>query len=220
MPTCFVIQPFDGGKFDKRFVDVFKPAIEAAGLEPYRVDHDPATSVPIESIERGIASAAACFAEITTDNPNVWYELGYAFALGKPVVMACSDERPGGKFPFDIHHRTITKYCVDSSQDFEALKTKITDWLTALLAKQDTLTSIGADDRLTSVKGLSQPELIVLAAAAGNCFSPYSAVSTHSVRNDVEQSGFTAIAFSIGMRRLIEKGFVSVSREDDYDDNE
>ena len=32
MPTCFVIQPFDSGKFDKRFEDVYKPAIEAADL--------------------------------------------------------------------------------------------------------------------------------------------------------------------------------------------
>ena len=33
MPTCFVIQPFDNGKYDKRYEDTFKPAIEAAELE-------------------------------------------------------------------------------------------------------------------------------------------------------------------------------------------
>lgn len=32
---CFVIQPFDGGKFDKRYDDVYKPAIMAAGLDAY-----------------------------------------------------------------------------------------------------------------------------------------------------------------------------------------
>jgi len=37
MPNCFMIQPFDSGKFDKRFDDVYVPAIEAAGLEAYRV---------------------------------------------------------------------------------------------------------------------------------------------------------------------------------------
>lgn len=41
MSTCFVIQPFDGGPFDKRYDDVIAPAIVAAGLEPYRVDRDP-----------------------------------------------------------------------------------------------------------------------------------------------------------------------------------
>jgi hypothetical protein len=35
MPTCFVIQPFDSGKFDKRFKETFAPAIVAAGFEPY-----------------------------------------------------------------------------------------------------------------------------------------------------------------------------------------
>ena len=36
-----MIQPFDGARFDKRFADVFSPAIEAAKMEPYRVDRDP-----------------------------------------------------------------------------------------------------------------------------------------------------------------------------------
>jgi len=51
MPTCFVMQPFDGGKFDKRFDEIFKPAIEAAGIEPYRTDKDPSVSIPIDEEE-------------------------------------------------------------------------------------------------------------------------------------------------------------------------
>ena len=51
MPTCFEIQPFDGGKYDKRFADIYVPAIEAAELTPYRVDKDPNVDVPVESIE-------------------------------------------------------------------------------------------------------------------------------------------------------------------------
>lgn len=94
MATCFVIQPFDSGKFDKRFHDIYKPAIEAAGLEAYRVDQDPGVQVPIDSIEKGIRQAAVCLADITADNPNVWYELGFAYAAGKPVVMVCSEESP------------------------------------------------------------------------------------------------------------------------------
>ena len=87
MPTCFVIQPFDsGGKFDKRFNDTYKKAIEKAGLEPYRVDQDPGVEVPIDRIEEGIREATICLADITTDNPNVWYELGYAFAVGRSVI--------------------------------------------------------------------------------------------------------------------------------------
>jgi len=71
MQTCFVIQPFDGDTFDKRFDEIFAPAIRDAGLEPYRVDRDPDVEVPIDAIETGIQSATVCLADITTDNPNV-----------------------------------------------------------------------------------------------------------------------------------------------------
>src|SRR5271154_5835716 len=107
MPTCFVIQPFDNGQFDKLFDGVYAPAIVAAELDPYRVDRDPNTEVLIDAIEAGIKSATVCLADITTDNPNVWYELGFALAAGRPVVMVCSDERIGKKYPFDIQHRTV-----------------------------------------------------------------------------------------------------------------
>ena len=104
MTTCFVIQPFDSGKYDKRYADVYRPAIVDAGLEPYRVDKDPSVIVPINAIEQGIRGSLVCLADITTDNPNVWYELGFAFASGKPVVLLCGDERTGKKYPFDVQH--------------------------------------------------------------------------------------------------------------------
>jgi len=89
---CFVIQPFDdGGKFDKRYEEVYKKAIDKAGIEAYRIDKDPSTR-NIE-IEEKIASSKICFADITEDNPNVWYELGYAFARGKDVVMVSDSTR-------------------------------------------------------------------------------------------------------------------------------
>ena len=87
MATCFVIQPFDNGKFDKRFQDVYKPSIEAAGLEAYRVDRDPAVSVPIESIEQGIRQASVCLADITADNPNERTSTGKALGPRGGVVQ-------------------------------------------------------------------------------------------------------------------------------------
>ena len=100
----FIIQPFDSAKFDQRFEEVFKPALKRAGLKPYRVDQDPGVEIPIEAIEREIVRADICLADISTNNPNVWYELGYALAANRPVVLICSHDR-GAKFPFDIQHR-------------------------------------------------------------------------------------------------------------------
>lgn len=214
MPTCFVIQPFDGGKFDKRFEDTFSPAIKEAGLEPYRVDQDPQVEVPIESIEKGIRDAAICLADITTDNPNVWYELGYAFAAGKSVVMVCSDERKESRFPFDIQHRTVIKYQSESSSDFEQLQQEIKKRIEALLTKDERLRQLAESDSVAPIEGLSQPELAVLAELAGENELP-----EWSLKNAVERTGFTSIGFNLGLRRLLRKEFVeSVERRNQRDD--
>lgn len=134
MEKCFVIQPFDNDKFDRRFNDTFKPAILKTQLLPYRIDQDLSVRIPIDEIEKGIFESIICFAEITTDNPNVWYELGYAFACKKDVVMVCSEERIGN-FPFDIQHRHINKYKTNSKSDFEQLEDSITQKIVALCQK-------------------------------------------------------------------------------------
>jgi hypothetical protein len=124
MGRCFVIQPFDSDKFDARYKETFKPAIEAAGFEPYRVDEDFSVLVPIDDIEKGIKAATVCFAEISMDNVNVWYEIGYANACSKPVVMVC-EKKSRPKLPFDIQQRTVTYYDAETALGFERAKTDI-----------------------------------------------------------------------------------------------
>lgn len=71
MPTCFVIQPFDKGQYDKRYKDLLEPAIREAGLTPYRVDEDPSVVIPIDDIENKIRESEICLADVTTNNPNI-----------------------------------------------------------------------------------------------------------------------------------------------------
>ena len=89
MATCFVIQPFDSGKYDKRYRECFKLAIEDAGLVPYRVDEDPQADIAIDSIETGIANSAACLADISED----WPAAGFT-----DTQFGCDDETGGGKW--------------------------------------------------------------------------------------------------------------------------
>ncbi len=218
MPTCFVIQPFDAGKFDKRFADVFAPAIKAAGLEPYRVDQDPNVEIPIDAIETGISGASVCLADITTDNPNVWYELGYAFASGRPVVMVCSDERTGRKYPFDIQHRTIIPYLSDSTQDFEKLKREITKRIQALTQRGEAMRRLAETEQVAPVEGLSQPELVVLASVAGARTQPDGGLSVFIAKQDAERAGFTPVGVALGLRRLQKKGFIALYDVQDLND--
>jgi hypothetical protein len=131
----FVMQPFDHARYDSLYEQVFDPAIRAAHLKPYRVDNDPGASIPIETIEAEIAKSLACFGEISEDNPNVWFELGFALAREKPLCLVCSDTRT--KFPFDVQHRKIITYPKQSlPKDYEELKQAITTRLDAVSRKR------------------------------------------------------------------------------------
>lgn len=211
MSTCFVIQPFDKGPFDKRYDEVSEPAIVAADLEPYRVDRDPAASIPIEPIESGIRNSQVCLAEITTDNPNVWFELGFAIASRKEVVLVCRQDRT--RFPFDIQHRTIITYATDSPRDFEELKNRITKRIKALMAKEAKLENVVSISPLVQVEGLTQHEMVALVALAENTDNPSEAenISAYIIKQDMLKAGFTRIAITLALGALSKKNMIEAS---------
>jgi hypothetical protein len=219
MQRCFVIQPFNS-KFNKRFSAVYEPAIRAAGLEPYRVDADPSVDVPIDAIESEIRESAICLADITEDNPNVWYELGYASAAKKAIVMICSDERQPKKYPFDIQHRTVIPYKVESPQDFDTLREAITVRVKAQLKKAVMLSSIAETESVAAVEGLTQSEMAILASCAGSVTLPEEEIAVYQLKRDVENAGFTGVAFGLGIRRLLAKGFIRRFDAADYNGQE
>jgi len=108
--SCFVMMPFApplGGYYEK----IYKPAIEKAGLTPIRADTEIfGTGKIIDQIWSGINNAKVLVAELTKRNPNVFYELGLAHALEKPVVLVSSNE---DDVPFDLQHIRVIYYDVN-----------------------------------------------------------------------------------------------------------
>lgn len=108
--TCFVVMPFAqpiGGYFQH----IYEPAIKKAGLRPVRADADIfGTGKIIDQIWSGINSAKVLVAELTSRNPNVFYELGLAHALDKPVVLISSNSED---VPFDLKHIRVIYYDVN-----------------------------------------------------------------------------------------------------------
>lgn len=199
------MQPFDKGKFDKRFDDVYKIAIEKAGLGAYRVDRDPNVAIPIEDIESGIRNAEVCLADITLDNPNVWFELGYALALNKDVVLVCSDERTT-KFPFDIQHRTVITYPVESPRDFAELSEKIVTRLKSILSKQNAvehITSVSKD-----IGGLAPHEMAALTFLMTDSFDSDAWSVFGYIDRRMSSAGFASIATALSLKALCQKKLV------------
>jgi hypothetical protein len=213
MEKCFVIQPFDNDKFDKRFVDIFEPAILKAEFEAYRIDKDLSVRIPIDDIENGITESAICFAEITLDNPNVWYELGFAFACNKDVVMVCSDERQG-KFPFDIQHRHVITYKTGSISDFNTLGDTITRKIKAFQTKSKTVKQLNTTP-IIETEGLKGHEIALLILIMENQVTSEESISIFSLKNEMDKAGYTHIATSVGLRTLVKNGMIETFKEID-----
>jgi len=107
--TCFVMQPFAAPHGDY-YEKIFKPAIEKTKLQPVRADAEIfGTGKIIDQVWRGISAAKVLVPELSTRNPNVFYELGLAHALNKPVVLVSSNEPD---VPFDLQHIRVIYYDV------------------------------------------------------------------------------------------------------------
>ena len=92
------------------YAKIFEPAIQKTGLTPVRADAEIFGAGKImDQIWIGINSAKVLVAELTTKNPNVFYELGLSHALEKPVVLVSSNE---DDVPFDLHHIRVIYYDV------------------------------------------------------------------------------------------------------------
>jgi hypothetical protein len=95
----FVIMPF--GKQHVDTYDTIRRAILKVSpiLIVERVDEKPGSFQITQEIWNSIKSARAIICDLTDERPNVYYELGYAHALLKPVVCVARD---GTSIHFDV----------------------------------------------------------------------------------------------------------------------
>ncbi len=141
-PSCFIIMPIttpahyveqykgDGDHFKHVLDHLFKPAIDAAGMEPIAPIVKGSEIIHGEII-KNIETADLVLCDMSILNPNVFFELGIRTALNKSVAMVKDDVT--GKIPFDtgiINHHTynsdgLTAWDMDA--EIKSLKTHLED---------------------------------------------------------------------------------------------
>lgn len=123
---CFILMPY--GKSDedrKKFNDVFTKGIQVTAKRVlncdvlfFRADMTLKAFELAKNVHSHIEEADFCIADITDSNPNVLYELGYAKAKGKELIIITQDDGP---YPIDISNMIISKYSTDDDDAFEIL---------------------------------------------------------------------------------------------------
>lgn len=104
-PDVFILMPF-AKQLD--FVhDCLKGVANSLGLTARRADELTSVSEIMQDVWASIVAARVVIADITMRNANVFYELGLAHTLGKPVVLITQDVKDT---PFDISTIRLIEY--------------------------------------------------------------------------------------------------------------
>ena len=134
MKKCFVISPIgsEGSKIRKDADEVFKfiiqPAMHKFDITPFRSDHLDKPGKISEQVFQEIKDANLCIADLTGNNPNVFYELAIAQMLNKPVIIII---KKGQKIPFDVKDFRIIQYDISiSSFDSGAYINQVVNYIT------------------------------------------------------------------------------------------
>ena len=97
----FVIMPFDG----KDSADVYsaiKDECNKLKLNAKRVDENTGSGIVINEITQLIEEAEFIICDLTSERPNVYYELGYAHGVGNEPLDILLIARKGTRLHFDI----------------------------------------------------------------------------------------------------------------------
>lgn len=97
---CFTLMPFSDD-FDDIYSLGIQAACNSAGAYCERVDEQVFQESILDRIYNQISKADLVIADMSKKNPNVFYEVGYAHALGKPTVLLTQDPND---IPFDMKH--------------------------------------------------------------------------------------------------------------------
>ena len=98
-PVCFAVMQFTD-EFDVLYRDVIRPICQTYGYKVVRADDFFNSGLILDDITQSIRSAALIIADVTPHNENVFYELGFAHAIGKPTILLSDRKRE--RLPFDI----------------------------------------------------------------------------------------------------------------------
>jgi hypothetical protein len=96
----FIIMPFSDEHIDT--YDAIRRAVIGANLnlQAERVDEKPGAISITDEIHRSIQNACLVICDLTNERPNVYYELGFAKGINKPLICIA---RQGTQLHFDVY---------------------------------------------------------------------------------------------------------------------
>ena len=153
-PFVFVLMPF-AEEFNDIYEIGIKEAAEAAGAYAERLDKQIFTENILDRLYNQINKSDILVADMTGRNPNVFYEVGYAHALGKIVLLLTKN---ADDIPFDLKHYPHIVY----GSSISRLRNDLSERLGWAVAESKRLnTETNSEKIALSINDLNIPELSI-----------------------------------------------------------
>ncbi len=134
---CFVVMPFEERR-NFVYEYVIEPALREHPIYDFeitRADKLLTTEKIIQEITDGIEKSDLLIVDISKDNMNVYYELGYGHALKRKAVLLREATPENSGVPFDVRDFRYHPYEFSPS-GFGTMKEKLRDIITNVLEDQ------------------------------------------------------------------------------------
>ncbi|EHO0886432.1 hypothetical protein KH777_001738 [Salmonella enterica] len=151
---CFAIMPiadhpdYDSGHFGRVYNHLIIPACEKAGFKATRADDAKASHMIMFDILKNIVDCDMAICDLSSKNPNVFYELGLRQAFNKKTILITDGKTTT---PFDITGFRYVKY--DASLRIDTVMNDINE-----IAAMLTETEEAKDDDINSIVKLLRLE--------------------------------------------------------------
>lgn len=186
----FVAMPF-APEFAALYETVENLVVEHCHLRCLRADSIARSGSITAEIWRHVNEAMCVIADLSGRNANVFYEVGLAHAIGKPVVLLSRDI---SDVPFDLRHLKIVQY--DQGTGLKAIRSQllsaIRSCLTTLLQRWDQPSRVEECNTLVRISALQKPET----ATAGQ---PVEIIIRARTGNKFVREGYLSVSFPDGV---------------------
>jgi tetratricopeptide (TPR) repeat protein len=124
-PLCFIVMPFGlkkdpgGGPdidFDRIYARAIQPGVEAAGMEPVRADEERIGGIIHKPMFERLLLCDYALVDLTTGNPNVFYELGVRHAARPATTLTLYARHQ--QIPFDVAYARALPYDLGGENRF------------------------------------------------------------------------------------------------------
>lgn len=128
MKKCFIVSPIGDEhthvrkRADQLFNHILEPACRACGFEADRIDLRNTADCITDSILTDLSESELVIADLTDHNPNVFFEVGYRKATGRPMIYL---REKGSELPFDVMTTRALEYDLNNLDAVKEIKERL-----------------------------------------------------------------------------------------------